>query len=155
MGGGGGWVSLALCLKIEDSCPNFAKKCPDFLKTCPVCVRLWFKFSYKNAVLRVSFTKNTKISACRVVLLSAVYEIFIEVPIFQDTSPSMKNFWLSAWTVAVNLKEIKKYPQRIIKIKPFINKYNWQGVNVPSEKDDWKKFAKNNVTIALNVLYAK
>ena len=25
----------------------------------------------------------------------------------------------------------------------------------PSEKDDWKKFEKNNVTIALNVLYAK
>ena len=24
-----------------------------------------------------------------------------------------------------------------------------------SDKDDWKKFDKNNVTIALNVLYAK
>ena len=28
-------------------------------------------------------------------------------------------------------------------------------MNVPSEKDDWKKFKKNNVTIPLNVLYAK
>ena len=28
---------------------------------------------------------------------------------------------------------------RIAKIKPFINKYNWKGTNVPSEKDDWKK----------------
>ena len=27
-------------------------------------------------------------------------------------------------------------------------------MNFPSEKDDWKKFEKNNVTIALNVLYA-
>ena len=27
--------------------------------------------------------------------------------------------------------------------------------NFPSEKDDWKTFEKNNVTIALNVLYVK
>ena len=25
----------------------------------------------------------------------------------------------------------------------------------PSEKGDWRRFEKNNVTIALNVLYAK
>ena len=41
------------------------------------------------------------------------------------------------------------------KIKPFINKYNWQGINFLSGKDGWKKFQKNNQTIALNVLYAK
>ena len=41
------------------------------------------------------------------------------------------------------------------KIKSFINKYNWEGINFPSEKDDWKKFEKNNLAIALNVLYAK
>ena len=29
-----------------------------------------------------------------------------------------------AVTVALNHEEIKKYPQRTIKIKPFINKYN-------------------------------
>ena len=41
------------------------------------------------------------------------------------------------------------------KIKPFINKYNCEGISFPSEKDNWKKFKKNNVTIALNVWYAK
>ena len=40
-------------------------------------------------------------------------------------------------------------------MKLFINKYNWKGINFPSEKDDWKKVEKNNVTIALNVLHAK
>ena len=55
----------------------------------------------------------------------------------------------------LNHEVIKKDPQRITKIKPFINKYNWEGINIPSEKDDWEKFEKNNVTIALNVLYAK
>ena len=60
-----------------------------------------------------------------------------------------------AVTVALNNEEIKKDPQRITNIKPFINKYNWEGINFLSQKDDWKKFEKNNVTIALNVLYAK
>ena len=26
---------------------------------------------------------------------------------------------------------------KITKIKPFINKYNWDGLNFPSEKDGW------------------
>ena len=41
------------------------------------------------------------------------------------------------------------------KIKPFIDEYNWEEINFPSEKDDWKKSEKNNITITLNVLYAK
>ena len=41
------------------------------------------------------------------------------------------------------------------KIKLFIDEYNWEEINFPSEKDDWKKFEKNNITITLNVLYAK
>ena len=49
----------------------------------------------------------------------------------------------------LNHEEIKKDTQRITKIKPFANKYNWKGINFPSEKHDWKKIEKNNVTIAL------
>ena len=30
-----------------------------------------------------------------------------------------------------------------------------EGINYPSEKDDLKKVEKNNLAIALNVLYAK
>ena len=60
-----------------------------------------------------------------------------------------------AVTVTLNYEEIKKDPQRITKIKPFTNKYNWEGINFLSEKNDWKKFEKNNVTIALNVLCMK
>ena len=36
-----------------------------------------------------------------------------------------------------------------------MDKYNWEGINFPSEKNDWKNFEKNNVIIALNVFYAK
>ena len=58
-------------------------------------------------------------------------------------------------TVALNHEKIAEHSQRISKIKPFINKYNWKERNFLSEKDDWKKIEKNNVTIALNVLHAK
>ena len=30
-----------------------------------------------------------------------------------------------------------------------------EGINYPSEKDDWKMFEKNYLTIAINVFYAK
>ena len=58
-------------------------------------------------------------------------------------------------TVTLNYEEIKKDPQRITRIKPLINKHNWEGINFPSEKDNWKIFEKNNATIDLSVLYAK
>ena len=41
------------------------------------------------------------------------------------------------------------------KLKTFINKYNWEERNSTSEKDDWKKFEKDNRTIALSVFHAK
>ena len=41
-----------------------------------------------------------------------------------------------AATVTLNYKEIGKHAERITKIKPFINKYKWEGINFPSEKDD-------------------
>ena len=40
-------------------------------------------------------------------------------------------------------------------MKTFLSKYNWKGINFPPEKDDCKKFEKNNVKIALNVFDAK
>ena len=40
-------------------------------------------------------------------------------------------------------------------MKLFINKYNWEGINFPSEKNDWKKFEKNNVKITLNILHTE
>ena len=58
-------------------------------------------------------------------------------------------------TVVLNHEEIKKDTQIIAKIKPFTNKYNWEGIHFPSEKDDLKKFEKDILTIVLNVLYVK
>ena len=33
-------------------------------------------------------------------------------------------------------EEIKNDPQTVTKIKPFINKYDWEGMHFPSQKDD-------------------
>ena len=68
----------------------------------------------------------------------------------------MDDKWFQyAATVALNYEEIKWNPERVSNIKPFINKYNWKGINYPSKIDDWKTFEKNNLTIALNILYIK
>ena len=56
-------------------------------------------------------------------------------------------------TVVLYHEKIKQYLQRIIKIKSFINKYKLEGIYFLSEKNDWKKFEKNNVTIVVNALY--
>ena len=51
--------------------------------------------------------------------------------------------------------KLPRNKKRSTKNKPVINKYNWKGINFPSEKDDWKKIEKNNVTISVIALYAK
>ena len=48
---------------------------------------------------------------------------------------------------------MKKTPQRISKLKPYINKYNWKGIKFLARPEEWIKFERNNKTIALNVLY--
>ena len=60
-----------------------------------------------------------------------------------------KCFQYTATVAIMKTEDIKNDPQRVIKIKPFINKYNWQGINFPSQKEDWKTFQKNTWTNAL------
>ena len=55
-------------------------------------------------------------------------------------------------TLALNLDKIKKDPQRISKIKPFIDQYNWKDIDFSSTSKDWRKLELNN-DIALNILY--
>ena len=57
-----------------------------------------------------------------------------------------------AVTLALNLDKINYHPERISKIKPFIEECNWKDIDFPSTSKDWKKFELNN-EIALNILY--
>ena len=58
-----------------------------------------------------------------------------------------------AITAALIYEQIKKNPQRISNIRPFIAQYNWEEVDFLSHKKDWEKFESNNKSIALNILY--
>ena len=47
---------------------------------------------------------------------------------------------------------INNHPEKISKIRPFIDKYNWKDVDFPPTNKDWKKCELNN-KVALKILY--
>ena len=63
------------------------------------------------------------------------------------------NCFQNALNDALDYQRIKKDPQKISKLKPYINQYNWKDIKFPSDKEDWKKFEQNNKEIALNILF--
>ena len=54
------------------------------------------------------------------------------------------NCFQNALNDSVNYQRVKKDPQRILKLKPYINQYNWKDIKFSSDKEDWKKFEQNN-----------
>ena len=54
---------------------------------------------------------------------------------------------------ALNHQNIDHHRERILKLRPFINNYNWKYKEYPSHSKDWRKFECNDNTIALNILY--
>ena len=64
-----------------------------------------------------------------------------------------EKYFQYALIVALNYQNIKNNPERISKIKPFINRYNGKEIDFSSHRKDWKKFESNNKSIALNILY--
>ena len=65
------------------------------------------------------------------------------------------NSFQNALDDALNYQTIKTNPERISKLKPYINKYNWEGIDFPAGSKDWIKFERTNKAIALNVLYVQ
>ena len=59
------------------------------------------------------------------------------------------------WAIiaALHHEEIRNDPQRISKLKPYVGRYNWDGLEFPVAKEAIGKFEKNNLDIAINVLY--
>ena len=63
------------------------------------------------------------------------------------------NCFQNALNDVLDYQKIKKDPQEISQIKPYISQNNWKDIKSPSNKVDWKKFEQNNKTIALNILF--
>ena len=53
----------------------------------------------------------------------------------------------------LNYQNIDIHLERISKLEPFTDNYNWKDIEYPSHSKDWRKFECNNKTIALNILY--
>ena len=64
------------------------------------------------------------------------------------------NCFQNALDDALNYQTIETHPERISKLKPYINQYNWKDIKFPSDKEDWKKFEQNNKEIDLSILFA-
>ena len=58
----------------------------------------------------------------------------------KKTIISGDNDFKNALNDALNYQNIETHPERISKLKPYINKYNWKGIDFPAGPKDWKKF---------------
>ena len=63
------------------------------------------------------------------------------------------NNFQNALDDTLNYQNNERDPQKISKLEPYINKYNWEGKEFPAGPKDWKKFERNNKTIVLNMLF--
>ena len=63
------------------------------------------------------------------------------------------NSFQNALDDALDFQNIEKHPERISKLKPYINKYDWKGIDFPAGPKDWVIFERINKTIALNILF--
>ena len=71
----------------------------------------------------------------------------------KDTIINNDNSFQNALDDALDYQNIEKHPERLSKLQPYINKYNWEEVDFPAGPEVWQKFERNNKTIALNLLF--
>ena len=55
----------------------------------------------------------------------------------------------------MNHQNIENHPEKTPNPTPFVDHYNWKGIEFPSHSKDWKKVEQDNKTIALNILFVK
>ena len=70
----------------------------------------------------------------------------------KETIISGDNDFRNALNDALNYQNIETHPERISKLKPYINRYNWEEIDFPAGPKEWKKFGRNHKKIALNIL---
>ena len=63
------------------------------------------------------------------------------------------NDFQNALNDALNYENIETHRERISKLQPYINKYNWEGIEFPTGPKGWKKFERSNKTITLKILF--
>ena len=61
------------------------------------------------------------------------------------------NCFQYAIKISLHHQELNNHPERISKLKPFINNYNWKDINFPTQRKDWERFERNNTNIGINI----
>ena len=75
--------------------------------------------------------------------------------ITNNNNNNNNNNFQNALNDVLNYQTIETHPERISKLKPYINRYNWKGIEFPAGSKEWQKIEQNNDTITLNVFYVE
>ena len=62
----------------------------------------------------------------------------------KESITSEDNCFQNTLNDSLDYQTFKTHPERISKLKKYINQYNWKDIKFPSDKEDWKKFEQNN-----------
>ena len=57
----------------------------------------------------------------------------------KETIISGDNDFEKALDDALNYQNIETHPEKISKLKSYINTYNWKGIKFPAGPEEWKK----------------
>ena len=75
----------------------------------------------------------------------------------KNTKVNLKNkndgCFAYAILAGLNYHKVGNHSERTTNLTLYIDDYNWQDIEFPSKSKDWKKFEKNNKSIALNILF--
>ena len=71
----------------------------------------------------------------------------------KETIINNENSFQNTLDGALSYQTIKTNPEKISKLKPCVNKNNWEGIDVPAGPKEWQKFERNKKIIALNILF--
>ena len=71
----------------------------------------------------------------------------------KGTIINWKNDFENAFDDALDYQNIETNPKGISKLKPYIKKYNWEGIEFSAGPKEWKKIEQKNKKIALNILF--
>ena len=60
----------------------------------------------------------------------------------KESITNKDNCFQNALDDALNYQTIRANPERISKLKAYINQYNWKNIKFPSDKEGWKSLNK-------------
>ena len=125
-------------------------------------IKLAYKLSYnkrKNQVILLMIDDETNnyyyFAIINLSELNSLEWLRVKKEAIIKNGNNNNNNFQNALDDALIYQIIESNLQRLSKLKPYIDTYNWEGIKFPAGSKEWQKPEQNNNTIALSVLYAK